>query len=49
MYADGDITEWLEALAVAKSVMNNTTSAATGYFPSYLAYGWELDIDQASG
>ena len=49
MYADGDITEWLEALAVAQSVMNNTTSSATGYSPSYLAYGWELDIDQAVG
>ena len=47
MYADGNITDWVEAIAGAQSVMNNTTSAATGYTPLYLAYGWELDIDQA--
>ena len=46
MYADGDITNWVEADTIAQAVMNNTVSAATGYLPSFLAYGWELDLDQ---
>lgn len=47
MYADVDIINWVEAVAIAQAVMNNTVSAATGYSPLFLAYGWELDLDQS--
>ena len=39
MYADKDITDWVEAIAIAQAVINNTASATTGFTPLYLAFG----------
>ena len=41
LYESGEVTHWECYLTIAKFVVNNSVSQATGYMPFFLNYGYE--------